>query len=630
MKFNKDIKGPTEITKNFNENLRKSLPFDNNIDFKEVEKGLIDTTEDLIIKGKLLDEIWNLKDYNFLKDDWKSTVNPSLWRQAQLNLCNGLFEVCESVFQVRGYDISNITIIEGETGIIIIDPLVSEESAKSAMELYYKNRGEKTVKAVIYTHSHIDHYGGVKGVVNQEEVDSGKVEIIAPEGFMEEAVSENIFAGNAMFRRANYMYGNTLSPSPQGHVDVGLGKQASKGISSLIKPTKFIKETGEKLNIDGVDIEFIMANGTEAPSEFMMYYPQFKIFNASEVISHHIHNLYTLRGAKVRDARKWWKAIDSIISIYGDSIEILIAQHHWPKWGNKKIIELLEKERDAYKFLHDQSLRLANQGYNPVEISEEVKLPKSLEKEWYLRDYYGSFNHNSKAIYQFYIGWYDGNPANLYPLPPEEVGKKYVEFMGGADNVLKKAKESFDKGEYRWVAEVCKHIVFADPNNEQARYLEADALEQLAYQTETATWRNNFLLGAFELRNGVKTLSIERSDSFLSMPTELIMDYIGLLVKKENAEDINIKTNLKLTDRDEIWFMSLENSTFIYRENSIDKNINFELNITISELLELFLDKLDFNEILEDKTKFKGDEDLLKQFIDVFVPFENNFNIVTP
>ncbi len=630
MKFNKDIKGPTEITKNFNENLRKSLPFDNNIDFKEVEKGLIDTTEDLIIKGKLLDEIWNLKDYNFLKDDWKSTVNPSLWRQAQLNLCNGLFEVCESVFQVRGYDISNITIIEGETGIIIIDPLVSEESAKSAMELYYKNRGEKTVKAVIYTHSHIDHYGGVKGVVNQEEVDSGKVEIIAPEGFMEEAVSENIFAGNAMFRRANYMYGNTLSPSPQGHVDVGLGKQASKGISSLIKPTKFIKETGEKLNIDGVDIEFIMANGTEAPSEFMMYYPQFKIFNASEVISHHIHNLYTLRGAKVRDARKWWKAIDSIISIYGDSIEILIAQHHWPKWGNKKIIELLEKERDAYKFLHDQSLRLANQGYNPVEISEEVKLPKSLEKEWYLRDYYGSFNHNSKAIYQFYIGWYDGNPANLYPLPPEEVGKKYVEFMGGADNVLKKAKESFDKGEYRWVAEVCKHIVFADPNNEQARYLEADALEQLAYQTETATWRNNFLLGAFELRNGVKALSIERSDSFLSMPTELIMDYIGLLVKKENAEDINIKTNLKLTDRDEIWFMSLENSTFIYRENYIDKNINFELNITISELLELFLDKLDFNEILEDKTKFKGDEDLLKQFIDVFVPFENNFNIVTP
>nr|WP_302579155.1 alkyl sulfatase dimerization domain-containing protein [Methanobrevibacter arboriphilus] len=630
MKFNKDIKGPTEITKNFNENLRKSLPFDNNIDFKEVEKGLIDTTEDLIIKGKLLDEIWNLKDYNFLKDDWKSTVNPSLWRQAQLNLCNGLFEVCESVFQVRGYDISNITIIEGETGIIIIDPLVSEESAKSAMELYYKNRGEKTVKAVIYTHSHIDHYGGVKGVVSQEEVDSGKVEIIAPEGFMEEAVSENIFAGNAMFRRANYMYGNTLSPSPQGHVDVGLGKQASKGISSLIKPTKFIKETGEKLNIDGVDIEFIMANGTEAPSEFMMYYPQFKIFNASEVISHHIHNLYTLRGAKVRDARKWWKAIDNIISIYGDSIEILIAQHHWPKWGNKKIIELLEKERDAYKFLHDQSLRLANQGYNPVEISEEVKLPKSLEKEWYLRDYYGSFNHNSKAIYQFYIGWYDGNPANLYPLPPEEVGKKYVEFMGGADNVLKKAKESFDKGEYRWVAEVCKHIVFADPNNEQARYLEADALEQLAYQTETATWRNNFLLGAFELRNGVKALSIERSDSFLSMPTELIMDYIGLLVKKENAEDINIKTNLKLTDRDEIWFMSLENSTFIYRENSIDKNINFELNITISELLELFLDKSDFNEILEDKTKFKGDEDLLKQFIDVFVPFENNFNIVTP
>ncbi|BDZ69553.1 alkyl/aryl-sulfatase [Methanobacterium petrolearium] len=498
-KFTKDIKDASEITKKFNEDLKAKLPFDDDVDFKEAQKGFIATDENLVIK---VDDsvLWDLKSYEFLKGDWQPTVNPSLWRQAQLNLYSGLYKVQDRIYQIRSYDVSNITVIEGDTGLIVIDPLVSVETAKAAMELYYKNIGKKPVKAVIFTHSHWDHYGGVAGVITQEQVDKGEVEVIAPEGFLMAAVSENIFAGNAMTRRANYMYGITLNESAQEQVDVGLGKNVALGTTSLINPTKTIGKSGEKITVDGVDIRFLMASGTEAPSEFMMYYPQFKVFNVAEVVTHHIHNILTLRGAQVRDAKKWWKAIDNILLTYGDQIETLIAQHHWPKWGNEEIVDMLQKQRNAYKFLHDQSLRLANQGYTPIEISEEMKLPKTLENEWHLRNYYGSFNHNSKAIYQFYLGWYDGNPANLYALPPEKAAKRYVEFMGGFEEVLKKAKKSFDEGDYRWVAEVCKHLVFADPNNKNARYLEADALEQLGYQTESGPWRNNFLVGAAELR----------------------------------------------------------------------------------------------------------------------------------
>ena len=627
--FTKDIKEASQITKKFNEDLRQKLPFEDDVDFKESQKGLIETDENLVIEGGDV-TVWDLKSYAFLKEDWEPTVNPSLWRQAQLNLCSGLYKVQDRVYQVRSYDVSNITIIEGNTGLIVIDPLNSTETARAGMELYYKNRGKKPVKAVIYTHSHMDHYGGVKGVITQEKVDNGEVQVIAPEGFMEEAISENVFAGTAMARRANYMYGPTLDKSADGQVDVGLGKNVSFGSSSLIPPTKLIGKSGEKMTIDGVNIEFLMASGTEAPAEFMMYHPQLKLFNAAEVVTHHIHNVYTLRGAKVRDAKKWWKAIDTILLNYGDEIETLIAQHHWPKWGNKEIVKMLERERNAYKFLHDQTLRLANQGHTPVEIAEELKLPKTLDNEWYLKDYYGSFNHNSKAVYQFYLGWYDGNPANLFPLPPEKVAKRYVEFMGGADEVLKKAKKSFDEGDYRWVVEVCKHLVFADPNNENARYLEADALEQLGYQTENGTWRNNFLVGAAELRGNKYSVTIDATDSLMNMPTELLLEFIGLLIDKDLAEGKEIKINLNLTDRNQKCNMNLEDSVLIPRMNYQEKSPDIELTIDTPTLVHLILGKMRSNEITSDKSKFKGNPEDLNEFISILSEFNFEFNVVTP
>lgn len=627
--FTKDIKNASEITKKFNEDLKAKLPFHDDIDFKEAQRGFISTDENLIIKGD--DSVlWDLKSYEFLKGNWEPTVNPSLWRQAQLNLYNGLFRVQDKIYQIRSYDLSNITIIEGDTGLIIIDPLVSVETARAAMELYYKNRGKKQVKAVIYTHSHLDHYGGVKGVVTEEEVQKGEVQIIAPEGFMAEAVSENVLAGNAMVRRANYMYGVTLNESAQEQVDVGLGKNVALGITSLIPPTKTIAKSGEKMTVDGVEIEFLMASGTEAPAEFMMYYPQFKVFNVSEVVTHHVHNILTLRGAKVRDAKKWWKAIDSILLNYGDQIETLIAQHHWPKWGNQEICDMLKKQRNSYKFLHDQSLRLTNQGYTPVEISEKVKLPKTLENEWYLRNYYGSFNHNSKAIYQFYLGWYDGNPANLYPLPPTEVAKKYIEFMGGADEALKKAKKSFDEGDYRWVVEVCKHLVFADPKNKNARYLEADALEQLGYQTESGAWRNNFLVGAAELRGEKVVATTDITDSLMGVPTELLFEYIGLLIDTSQAEGKKFNINLNLTDRNEECNLNLEDSVMIHRMNFQEESPDIKLTIDFPNLVNLFMGKTDVKEITMDKSKFKGNPKDLKEFLDSIVGFDSSFNIVIP
>lgn len=627
--FTKDIKGASEITKRFNEDLRKKLPFDDDVDFKDAKKGIIEASENLIIQGEDV-PIWDLKSYEFLKRNWEPTVNPSLWRQAQLNLYSGLYKVQDKVYQIRSYDISNITVIEGDTGLIVIDPLVSIETARAGMELYYKNRGKKPVKAVIYTHSHVDHYGGVKGVITQEQVDNGEVQVIAPEGFMEEAVSENIHAGNAMIRRINYMYGFSLNKSAKGQVDVGLGKIAATRYSTLIAPTKTISKTGEKLTIDGVDIEFLMANGTEAPAEFMMYHPQFKLFNAAEVVTHHIHNILTLRGAKVRDAKKWWKAIDNILINYGSDIETLIAQHHWPKWGNKEIVDMLKKQRNAYKFLHDQSLRLVNQGFTPLELAEEMRLPKSLENEWYLKDYYGSFNHDSKAIYQFYLGWYDGNPANLYAHPPEEAAKRYVEFMGGEDEVLKKAKKSYDEGDYRWVAEICKHLVFAHPNNKNARYLEADALEQLGYQTENGPWRNNFLVGAAELRGNKVPTAVDITDSLLNIPTELFFEYVGLLIDKDRVEGKEIKINLNLTDRNEKCSMDLENSVLIHRMNFAEEHPDVELTIEYPILVTLLIDKTNYKEIIGDKSKFKGNYEVLKEFLDCLSGFDNKFNIVVP
>ena len=375
-----------------------------------------------------------------------ATVNPSLWRQAQLNMNNGLYQVAERIYQVRGFDLSNMDIIEGNTGIIIIDPLISKETAKAALDLYYQHRPQKPVVAVIYTHSHVDHYGGVRGVTTLEDVKAGKVKILAPQGFMEAAISENVYAGNAMSRRAIYMYGALLAKGEKGQVDGALGKTVSLGEITLIPPTDLITKTGETRNIDGVDIEFQMAKDTEAPAEMLMYFPQFKALCAAEDATHTLHNLYTLRGAQVRDAAAWWKVLNTAIENFGDKATVIFAQHHWPVWGQTNIVDFLEKQRDLYKYIHDQSLHLMNQGYTMTEVGNMLSLPPSLSDEWYNRGYYGSVSHDGKAVYQRYLGWYDSNPAHLDELSPAEAGKKYVEFMGGAAAVIAKAQQSYDKG----------------------------------------------------------------------------------------------------------------------------------------------------------------------------------------
>jgi alkyl sulfatase BDS1-like metallo-beta-lactamase superfamily hydrolase len=475
--------------------------------------------------------VWSQKDYSFLdKDQAPDTVNPSLWRQAQLNRQHGLFKVVDGLYQIRGLDVSNMTLIEGNTGLIVVDPLLAIETARAGLDLYYQHRPRRPVVAVIYTHSHADHWGGVKAVTNEADVASGKVAVIAPEGFLERAVSENVIAGNAMRRRALYQFGPLLPKGERGQVDAGLGKTTPLGTNSLIAPTDLIRKSGEMRPIDGVEIVFEMAPESEAPAELYMYYPRFKVLNMAEVAKHNFHNLLPFRGAEVRDALAWSKYLNEALNAFGDKTEVVIAQHHWPVFGGARVRKFLNIQRDLYKYVHDQTLRSLNQGFTAPEIAERLELPASLANEWENRDYYGTVGHNAKAIYQKYLGWYDGNPANLRPLPPVEAAKKYVAYMGGADAVIRHAREDFESGEYRFVAEVANKLVFADPANQEARELAADAYEQLGYLSESATWRNAYLYAAYELRHGAAEVGrgpAINPNTIGAISTEMLFDLWG-------------------------------------------------------------------------------------------------------
>jgi alkyl sulfatase BDS1-like metallo-beta-lactamase superfamily hydrolase len=630
-------KEATGFTQNVNNQVLRELPFSNTQDFEDAKKGFIEELPDLLIKGSDGHNVWDLKSFEFLNGkSAPETVNPSLWRVAQINNINGLFKVTDKVYQIRGFDLSNMTIIEGKSGLIIIDPLVTSETSKAGLDLYYKNRPKKPVKAVIYSHSHVDHYGGVKGVITEDEVKSGKVKVYAPNGFLEEAVKENVYAGNAMSRRSIYMYGSMLEKGEKGQVDAGLGKTNSIGTIGLIAPTDLIMKTGDSKIIDGVKIEFMMAPGTEAPAEMIMYFPEFKMINSAEDATHTLHNLYTLRGAQVRDAVNWWKTLDLMQAAYGDKTEIIIAQHHWPKWGKENINSYLEKQRDGYKYIHDQTLNLANKGYTMNEIAETIKFPDGLAQEWSLRGYYGSISHNTKAVYQKYLGWYDSNPANLNPLPPVEEAKRYVEFMGGTNAVIKKAKEYYNRGEYRWVAEVMNKVVFADPNNQEAKNLQADTLEQLGYQSENATWRNEYLMGAYELRNGTAKVpegfGTGTPDTIKAMTVDMYLDYMGIRLDGEKANGKIMKINWDIPDIKEKYTVSLENSVLTYRKvNSFAKNADITLTLDKSVLdaiqtKETTLDK----EISSGKVKISGDVNKFKEYMGLFDNFTADFNIVTP
>ncbi len=627
-------KDASSFTKQKNEQVLKELPFSDTQDFTDAKKGFIDTLPNLVIKNDKGEVVWDMDSYNFeVGKPVPFTVNPSLWRIAQLNQLNGLFQVTDKVYQVRGFDLSNMTIIEGNSGVILIDPLISSETAKAALELYYQNRGKKPVKAVIYSHSHIDHYGGVKGVINEKDVKSGKVKVIAPEGFLAEAVKENIYAGNAMSRRSFYAQGLLLPRNEKGHVDTGLGKTSSNGTITLIAPNDIVKTTGEKRNIDGVEIEFLMAPNTEAPAEMLMYFPQFKMLDTAEDATHTLHNLYTLRGAQVRDAESWWKALDEALERYGDKTDVVIAQHQWPKWGNKEIVSYLSNHRDAYKYLNDQTLRLMNKGYTMTEIAEMIKLPEKLDQDWALRGYYGSVSHDVKAIYQKYLGWYDSNPANLNPLPPEESAKKYIEYMGGSKAVIKKAQEAYNKGDYRWAAEVMNKVVFAEPNNTEAKNLQADILEQLGYQSENGTWRNEYLMGAYELRNGViKTTATTASpDTLTAMTSDMVLDYIGIHIISDKATNKKITFNWEEPNLKEKYQVTLENSALVYRKVNSFKTADLNLTISKESLLGVIgnattLDK----EIQAGRAKATGDTTKFNELMGVLDAFTPDFNIVTP
>lgn len=561
-----DRKGATEFTREAHVHDIRCLDFEDNGSFEEAARGFIAPNPEGQVLKENGDFVFDPARLAFAAGDPEQpdTVNPSLWRQARLYSEGGLFEVCERIYQVRNMDISNITFIEGDTGVIVVDPLISMEVAEAALKLYFEHRGEKPVVAVIHSHSHVDHFGGVRGVVSQEDVDSGRVPIIAPEGFLEAAVSENVAAGNVMTRRAMYQFGILLPPDVQGTVGSGLGIGTSIGTMTLIDPTDLITFTGETREIDGLTFEFMLTPDTEAPAEMHWYIPELKALTAAENCTHTMHNTYPIRGAQVRDPQAWSMYLNDTIDRWADRSDVMYAMHHWPVWGSERVREMLEKARDAYRYIHDETLRLANHGLTPREIAEEVELPDSLAKHWSVRSYYGTISHNVKATYTRYLGWYDGNPANLEPMVPVESAKRYVEFMGGAENILARARESFDKGEYRWVAEVVGHVVFDDPANQEARELQADAFEQLGYQTESSTWRNAYLMGAQELRFGTPSYPIGSTaslDLIAAMTLPMIFNFFAVKVHGVTAADLELDLNLDITDTGEKVVLQLSNGT---------------------------------------------------------------------
>lgn len=612
--------------------LNSYLDFSDEDDFKQANKGFIAIWPESTIKDESGNVVWDFGKWDFINQSKPlTTVNPSLLRQAKLNNIHGLFKVKEGVYQIRGFDLSVMTFIRGDKGWIVIDPLVSPAPAAAGLKLLKQHVEDKPVTAVIFTHSHADHFGGVLGVVTEKQIATGSIKIVAPEGFFEHSMSENLLAGNAMSRRASYMFGNLLPASAQGNVDAGLGKTTSSGKIGIAKPNLIVDTTGQKVTIDGVEMEVLMANGSEAPSEFMSYFPKYKTLLAAEVVTHTIHNLSTLRGAKTRDASAWASYIDEALHMYGDKADTMIASHHWPTWGQENIDAKLAKTRDMYQYIHDQTLHLANQGYTLNEISAKLTLPDSLNKEWYNRGYYGTVSHNARATYDYYFGaWWDGNPANLNPLPPEEQGKKYVEAMGGEAKVIALAQSAFDKGEYRWAVTLLNNVTFSNPENMEARYLEADAMEQLGYQAESGPWRNYYLGGAKELRQGIKPVATPNSASLASnIPFLDFMKYLGVSVKPEMAEGLDIKANFDIEGEGQ-FSMQLSNSVLKSYQDRQFENPDVTITMTRATLEKMLTKSATLPELIKAQEIKVDNQGQFLKLMSVFDNFKLWFGVVTP
>ncbi len=573
-----------------NASVANTLNFADTADFDRAARGLLCQIDPPVIANAQGAVIWDLNQFEFLRQPAPPEANPSLWRQAQLNMHHGLFEVVDGIYQVRGYDISNISFIRTNSGWIVIDPLTSATTAAAARTLVDEHFGVRPIVAVIYTHSHTDHYGGIRGIVSDAEVASGAIRLIAPEGFLEAAISENVVAGPAMLRRAMYMYGPLLPKGANGHIDAGLGKTVPIGDVGLIAPTESICETGDTLTIDGIRIEFQMTPGTEAPAEMNFYFPDFRAVCMAENCAATLHNVYTPRGAEIRDALGWSRYINDAIELFVDRSDVAFASHHWPRWGRDDMLAFLGGQRDIYRCLHDETMRLANHGHTPLEIAEEIEIPAAIGDEWFNRDYYGTVNHNVKAVYQRYLGWFDANPANLHPLPPVAAAHKIVEYMGGADEILRRAQADFEAGNYRWVAQIVNHVVFADPANDAARLLQADTLEQLGYQAESGPWRSFYLMGAQELRNGTPSIPGLRGavsvDVMRAMTPRMVLDNCGVKLNTPRAVAHELVFHITFTDHRETHELVVHNGVF--HVNAVPVHAaNAAISTTVESLVRL-------------------------------------------
>ena len=602
------------------------LPFSDRQDFDDAMRGFVATVPDA----------QNPERYQFLSAEAPPTVNPSLWRLAQLNGVNGLFKVVDGIYQVRGFSLANMTIVEGATGLIVIDPLSSVGAAEEAMALYFAHRPRKPVVAVVYTHSHTDHYGGVKGVTSAADVTAGRTKVFAPAGFMDAVASESVIAGNAMGRRAQYQFGSPLPRGERGNVDAGLGKNDSRGRPgrSIIAPTNSIAQPVETHTIDGVEVVFHLAPASEAPAEMHLFFPQRRVLDMAENVTQTLHNLLPLRGTEVRDARGWSKYIGDALERFGPEAEVLIAQHHWPVWGHDRVVGRLEQQRDLYKYLHDQTVRMMNQGMAPTEIAEALRLPKGLETVWSARGYYGTLSHNSKAVYQRYLGWYDGNPATLNALPPVDGARKYVEYMGGPAAVIERAREDFRKGNYRWVAQVMDQVVYADPTNAEARALAADAFEQLGYGAESATWRNAYLLGAQELRRGVPAGKPRQSldaEMVSALPATSVFDYLGTTLNGPRAGTARMVLNWRFTDTREVLASTLDHAALTYVVGKTAANADAGVTTTREVFNAIILRQRTFDEARQrGEMTITGTAARFTELMALFDDVDPTFAIVEP
>ena len=632
----------TETTARLNAAWFDTLDFDDESEKENALRGLIEAPESLVILDDAGKEVWNVADYAFVNEleAVPDTVNPSLFRNTLYNSYAGLFEVCDGIYQVRGYDMANATFIRTDNGWIVFDVLMCREDMAAAKALMEKHFGGLDIKAVLYSHSHIDHYGGIFGLLSredaadagltlEEQLASGKTVILAPAGFLEHAVSENVYAGSAMGRRAQYQYGSLLEIGETGRLAMGIGLGQSVGSTGLLAPSYEIR-TDETLIIDGLEIQFQLTPGTEAPAEMNAFFPKYRALWLAENCTGTMHNLYTLRGAQVRDAAAWAAYILAAEQRFGDDTDVVFQSHNWPHWGNREIRTYMEDTAAVYQFIHDQTLHYINLGYTGEEISRMLVLPEKLNSVWYTRQYYGTLSHNIRAVYQKYMGWYDANPVNLNPLTPVDTAKKWVEYLGDTDRVLALARADYEKGEYQWVAQVTKELVYADPANQAARELCADALEQLGYQSESGTWRNAYLTGAMELRQGNLSEFAGKASGGLAvrqaMTTDMILDFIGIATDSAAAKDDDLTINLCITDTGEQFFLKRTSGVLLVYPDAAGENADSTLSCTRLQLLGLMMGSGEAMAAVH----VDGDSTAPVRLVKYITPFSQTFNIVEP